>query len=100
MHKREFEQMMQRIKKHPAVQLTDGEMAIKKLIDESESRGFCHGVAWAAAFHGEFGGCNTEELISEAGYTWEDLKEKGVDIYDLRRLAVSIGQAGVKSLRR
>jgi len=69
-------------------------------LEEAESRGFAHGVAWSAAFHGEFGGCNTEEFISEAGYTWEGLKEKGVPNYDLKRIARAIGQPGVKSLRR
>lgn len=59
---------------------------IKDWIDEEEdrrkdgdSRGFKAGVAWAAALHGEFGGCNTKEFITEAGYRWEDLEEAAED---------------------
>lgn len=73
---------------------------IPEKLRKADSKGFMGGVAWAAALHGEFGECNTEEFITEAGYSWEDLVEGGVDEYDLRRIARALGQDGIRGIRR
>jgi hypothetical protein len=72
----------------------------KAKLKEESHKSFVFGVAWAAGFHGEFGGCNTHEFINEAGLTWEDLREAGVPDFDLRKIARAIGKSGVRSLRR
>lgn len=68
----------------------------KKEVD-AWTQGFAVAAAFACQLRGSF---NPHEIFTEHGITLEDMKEAGVDAYDLKRIARALNQTEMRRIRR